>query len=68
MIDTEELENEIDTNPDAGAKIVYADFARKIFQERHDLRKAVRNLRDVKGRYASQIAYEQLIALLPENL
>jgi hypothetical protein len=27
----------------------------------------VRNLRDVKGRHNSGIAYERLLALLPEN-
>jgi hypothetical protein len=31
------------------------------------LRNAIRNLRDVKGRHQSQIATEQLFALLPEN-
>jgi hypothetical protein len=31
------------------------------------LRNAVRNLRDAKGRHHTQIATEQLFALLPEN-
>jgi hypothetical protein len=31
------------------------------------LRNAIRNLRDVKGRHHTQIATEQLFALLPEN-
>jgi hypothetical protein len=31
------------------------------------LRAAIRNLRDVSGRYHSQIACERLFALLPEN-
>ena len=36
--------------------------------ERDNLQDAVRNLRDVKGRHNSGIAYERLIALLPENV
>jgi hypothetical protein len=35
--------------------------------ENAELRAAIRNLRDVKGRYHTQIATEQLFALLPEN-
>lgn len=36
-------------------------------EERDRLQDAVRNLRDVKGRHNSGIAYERLLALLPEN-
>lgn len=32
-----------------------------------ELREAVRNFRDVKGRFHTQLAAERLIALLPEN-
>ncbi len=35
--------------------------------ENAELRAAIRNLRDVKGRHHTQIATEQLFALLPEN-
>jgi len=37
-------------------------------EERDRLQDAVRNLRDVKGRHNSGIAYERLLALLPENV
>jgi hypothetical protein len=33
-----------------------------------ELREAVRNVRDVKGRFHTQLATERLIALLPENV
>ena len=33
-----------------------------------ELRDAVRSIRDVKGRHHTQLAYERLIALLPENV
>ena len=36
-------------------------------QERDRLQEAVRNLRDVKGRHNSGLAYERLLSLLPEN-
>ncbi len=36
-------------------------------KEVEKLRAAIRNLRDVKGRHHTQIATEQLFALLPEN-
>ncbi len=32
-----------------------------------EIRDAVRNMRDVKGRFHTQLATERLIALLPEN-
>lgn len=37
-------------------------------EERDRLQDAVRNLRDVKGRHNSRIAYERLLALLPETV
>ncbi len=60
---------------------VLADFARKLERERNEffwqsaqfagelreLRTAIRNLRDVKGRHHTQLATEALFKLLPEN-
>lgn len=37
-------------------------------KDRSALLAAVRNLRDVKGRHNSYIAYERLLELLPENV
>jgi hypothetical protein len=36
-------------------------------EQRDRLQDAVRNLRDVKGRHNTGIAYERLLAMLPEN-
>ena len=36
-------------------------------EERDRLQDAIRNMRDVQGRYHTQIATERLFALLPEN-
>jgi hypothetical protein len=61
--------------------VVSVDFARKLERERDEktwlamefagdlaqLRDAIRNLRDVQGRYHTQLATERLFALLPES-
>lgn len=42
-------------------------LAMRFAGELHELRTAVRNLRDVKGRHHTQQAMERLMELLPEN-
>ena len=44
--------------------VVLAEFARKLERERDELRAAVRNLRDVKGRHHTEVATLRLFALV----
>lgn len=48
-----------ETDDDEGVCAAYAKL--------EELRDAVRNVRDVKGRYHTQKAFESLVALLPES-
>ena len=46
---------------------IVGSVAKRLERERNDLRAAIRNLRDVKGRHHSEHAYNKLVAMLPES-
>ena len=52
---------------DTEAELAAWELLRDARAELETLRDAVRNMRDVKGRFHTQLATERLIALLPEN-
>ena len=56
-----------ETDNDTEAELAAWELLRDTRAELEELRDAVRNMRDVKGRFHTQLATERLIALLPEN-
>lgn len=52
-------------DPDGAAEV--CELCKKLEHERDELRAAVRNMRDAKGRHHTQIATEHLFSLLPET-
>lgn len=55
------------TDNDTEAELAAWKLLRDTRAELEELRDAVRNMRDAKGRYHTQLACERLLALLPEN-
>ena len=52
---------------DTQCELAAWELLRETRVELETLRDAVRNMRDVKGRFNTQLAAERLMALLPEN-
>lgn len=52
---------------DAEHLLALDELSCRLERERNDLRSAIRNLRDVKGRHHSEQAYTKLVAILPES-
>ena len=57
-----------ETDNDTEAELAAWELLRDTRAELEELRDAVRNVRDVKGRFHTQLAVERMIALLPENV
>jgi hypothetical protein len=67
MIRMTPIEGFPETDNDTEAELAAWELLRDARAELETLRDAVRNFRDVKGRFHTQLAAERLIALLPEN-
>ena len=68
MIRMTPIEGWPEPDNDTEAELAAWELLRDTRAELEELRAAVRNMRDAKGRFHTQLAVERLIALLPKNV